>query len=217
MSTQTCSGWPKWRRPWVVKQRQITTSCHPQYQNWCAQKKTTVISRCRAAGVVILVPCFLQVMRLVIHMSVFQKVKLLICRMGCLRGRLTHCLRDHSFGLRRGHAIRCLREGLTRTYADLSFADADIHMTRLLHSMMTGVLERAHMAILDWFWFALWCLIICDSVCISDILRQHRIRKWHGERSRWRSFAVDLTFRICSKGTNHLWHSFTGSEERFLI
>ncbi len=35
--------------------------------------------------------------------------------------------------------------GLTRTYADLSFAYADIHMTRLLHSMMTGVLERAHL------------------------------------------------------------------------
>ena len=67
---------------------------------------------------------------------------------GCLRGRLTHCLRDHSFGLRRGHAIRCLRGGLTRTCADLSFAYADIHMTRLLHSMMTGVLERAPMGAL---------------------------------------------------------------------
>ena len=61
---------------------------------------------------------------------------------GCLRGRLTHCLRDHSFGLRRGHA---LRGGLTRTCADLSFAYADIQMTGLLHSVMTGVLESAHL------------------------------------------------------------------------
>ena len=32
-----------------------------------------------------------------------------LCHMGCLCGTLTHCLRNPSCGLRRGHAIRCYR------------------------------------------------------------------------------------------------------------
>ena len=78
--------------------------------------------------------------------------------MGRLRGTLTHCLRNPSFGLRRWHAIGCLRGGLTRTYADLNFAYHDIHMARLLHSMMTGVLERTQLYV------GACILYVCSSV-----------------------------------------------------
>ena len=45
-----------------------------------------------------------------------------------------------------------------RTYADLNFAYTDVHMARLLRSMMTGVLERAQL-------YAGACILyVCSSV-----------------------------------------------------
>ena len=102
--------------------------------------------------------------------------------MGRLRGTLTHCLRNPSFGLRRGHATRCLQGGRTRTYADLNFAYDDIHMARLLHSMMTGVLERTQL-------YAGACILY--SICLFKRSLLSRPTSQNGGR-RGRLFLVSM-------------------------